>query len=178
MSASVETLPHDLSHDRHVELKGRRGEPWVRRVVIALLALVVAAALLGAVGQTHTTLRAQAAGATLTVKAPGRVRGGLFFQGRMDIVARERIGKPRIVLGNGWTEQMQLNTIEPSPAAETSSAGELELDYDPLHTGDHLTIWLQFEVNPTGAGRRDRTVTLLDGDRVLARVPAEITVLP
>jgi hypothetical protein len=174
----METLPHGLSRDRHVDLEGRRGEPWARRLVIGLLALVVAAALLGAAGQTHTTKRAQAAAATLTVKAPERVRGGLFFQGRLDIVAREPIGKPRIVLGNGWTEEMQLNTIEPSPASETSNAGELEFEYDPLRTGDHLTIWMQFEVNPTGAGHRARDVTLLDGDNLLTRVPGEITVLP
>jgi hypothetical protein len=174
----VQTLPSGLSRERHLELVGRRGEPWARRVAIAALTLVVAAALLGAVGQSHTTGRAQAAAATLTVKAPQRVRGGLFFQGRLDIVARERIGKPRIVLANGWTEEMQLNTVEPAPASETSNAGKLELEYDPLHTGDHLTIWMQFEVNPTGAGRREHDVTLLDGDRMLARVPGEITVLP
>jgi hypothetical protein len=114
----------------------------------------------------------------LTVRAPERVRGGLFFQGRIDVVARERIGRPRIVLADGWTEELQLNTLEPAPAAESSSRGRLELEYDPLHTGDHLTIWMQFEVNPTGAGRRDRSVALLDDDRLVARVPAEITVLP
>ena len=174
----MEKLPHGLRRDRHVELTGRRGEPWVRRLVIALFALVVAAALLGAAGQRHETGQAQAAEATLTVKAPTRVRGGLFFQSRIDIVARDRIGTPRIVLGNGWTEQMQLNTLEPAPKSESSNAGELELEYDPLHTGDHLSIWIQFEVNPTGAGRRDRSVTLLDSDRRLARVPAKLTVLP
>ncbi len=174
----MEELPHGLRRDRHVDLTGRRGEPWVRRLVIALLAVVVVVALLGAAGQNHTTGRAQAAEATLTVTAPERVRGGLFFQGRLDILARARIGTPRIVLGNGWTEEMQLNTLEPAPKAETSDAGELELEYDPLHTGDHLTIWMQFEVNPLGPGRRDRTVTLFDGERQVARVPAEITVLP
>jgi hypothetical protein len=174
----METLPHGLRRDRHVELTGRRGEPWVRRAVVALLAVAVVAALAGAIGQSAGTLRAQSATAALTVSAPVRVRGGLFFQGRIDVVARERIGEPRIVLGNGWTEQMQLNTIEPSPASERSSRGRLELEYDPLHAGDHLTIWMQFEVNPTGAGRRDRSVAVLDGDRLLARAPAEITVLP
>ena len=174
----MEDLPHGLQRDRHVELAGRRGEPRVRRVVIGLLAVVVVAALLGVVGQRHGTVRAQAAAAALTVNAPERVRGGVFFQGRIDIVARARIGTPRIVLGEGWTEEMQLNTLEPAPASESSNAGQLELEYDPLHTGDHLTIWLQFEVNPTGAGRRDRGVTLLDGERVIARAPAEITVLP
>jgi len=174
----METLPRHLRRDRHVELVGRRSEPWARRTVIALLALVVLAALLGAAGQGDDVGRAQAPAAALTVRAPERVRGGLFFQGRIDVVARERVGTPRIVLGDGWTEEMQLNTLEPAPAAESSSRGRLELEYDPLHTGDHLTIWMQFEVNPTGAGRRDRSVALLDDDRLVARVPAEITVLP
>jgi hypothetical protein len=174
----METLPQHLRRDRHVELVGRRGEPRARRTVIALLALVVLAALLGAAGQGDDVGHAQAPAAALTVRAPERVRGGLFFQGRIDVVARERIGRPRIVLADGWTEELQLNTLEPAPAAESSSRGRLELEYDPLHTGDHLTIWMQFEVNPTGAGRRDRSVALLDDDRLVARVPAEITVLP
>jgi hypothetical protein len=174
----METLPHGLQRDRHVDLAGRRGEPWVRRLVIAVLALVVVAALLGVAGQRHGAVRAQAATAALTVDAPERVRGGLFFQGRIDIAARDRIGTPKIVLGEGWTEEMQLNTLEPAPAAESSNAGQLELEYDPLRTGDHLTIWMQFEVNPTGAGSRDRSVTLLDDERLIARAPAEITVLP
>jgi hypothetical protein len=42
----MEELPHGLQRDRHVELAGRRGEPRARRLVIALLALVVVAALL------------------------------------------------------------------------------------------------------------------------------------
>ena len=55
----MEKLPHGLRRDRDVELTGRRGEPWVRRLVIAAFALVVGAALLGAVGQRHETGQAQ-----------------------------------------------------------------------------------------------------------------------
>ncbi|MEJ7797932.1 MAG: hypothetical protein WKF42_05490 [Solirubrobacteraceae bacterium] len=47
----MEPLPHGLQRERHVDLAGRRGEPWVRRIVLALLALVVVGALLGAAGQ-------------------------------------------------------------------------------------------------------------------------------
>jgi hypothetical protein len=167
-----------LRRDRHVELRGREAEPWWRRGVIAVFAAVVLAALAGAFGQSDETARAQSAAATLTVRAPDRIRGGLFFQGRLDIVARERIDTPRVVLGPGWTEQLQLNTLEPAPASETSSAGQLELEYDPLRAGDHLTVWMQFEANPTGVGTHERGVTLLDGDRALAHVPGTLTSLP
>jgi hypothetical protein len=167
-----------LRRDRHVDLRGRASELWWRRGVIAALAATVIAALAGVFGQQDETARAQSAAATLTVRAPDRVRGGLFFQGRLDIAARERIGTPRVVLGPGWTEELQLNTLEPAPASETSSAGRLELEYDPLQAGDHLTIWMQFEANPTGVGTRERGVTLLDGDRALAHVPGQLTSLP
>ena len=108
---------------------------------------------------------------------PEHIRGGLFFQGRLDIVAHERIAKPRVVLGPGWTEELQLNTLEPAPASETSAAGQLELEYDPLQAGDHLTVWMQFEANPTGMGSRDRSVTLLDSDLALVHVPGRLTLV-
>ena len=173
-----EELSIGLRRDRHVELRGRATEPWWRRAVIAVFAVIVVAALAGVCGQQDETARAQSAAATLTVRAPEHIRGGLFFQGRLDIVARERIGTPRLVLGPGWTEELQLNTLEPAPASETSSAGQLELEYDPLQAGDHLTVWMQFEANPTGVGSRDRGVTLLDGDRALVHVPCKLTSCP
>jgi len=71
-------LAHGLRRERHVQLAGRAGEPWARRIIVALLAMVVVATLLGAVGQSHDTVRAQSPAAELTVKAPTRVRGGLF----------------------------------------------------------------------------------------------------
>ena len=91
-------------------------------------AVVVLAALLGVFGQQHETVRAQAAEASLTVKAPARIRGGLFFQGRVDILARERIRRPVIALGEGWTEEISSTRSSPrrrprrrAPASSSSS---------------------------------------------------------
>jgi len=173
-----EDLAIGLRRDRHVDMRGRQTEPWWRRGVIAVFAAIVVAALAGAFGQQEETARAQSAAATLTVRAPDRIRGGLFFQGRLDIVARERIAEPRVVLGPAWTEEVQLNTLEPAPASESSAAGQLELEYDPLQAGDHLTVWMQFEANPLGMGTRKRGVTLLDGDRALVHVPGKLTSWP
>ncbi len=139
---------------------------------------VIVAALAGVFGQQHETAHAETSAASVTVRAPTRIRGGLFFQGRIDIVARQAIKRPRIVLGPAWTEQMQLNTLEPAPTGESTSAGKLELEYDALAPGDHFTVWLQYEANPTGFGTRDRSVTLLDDAAPLARVPGDLTALP
>lgn len=145
--------------------------------MLALLAIVVAA-LLNAFGQGARDSVANAGPATLRVQAPERVRGGLFFQGRFDIVARRRIASPQLILGPGWTEQMQLNTVEPGPDKESARDGRLELTYGSLEAGEHLTIWMQFEVNPTGVGQRDQSVELRDGTTRIARIARSITVLP
>ncbi len=58
-SGRMEKLPHGLRRDHPVELTGRRGEPWVRGLVIVGFAPVVAGALLGAIGQRHETGQAQ-----------------------------------------------------------------------------------------------------------------------
>jgi hypothetical protein len=171
-------FPHSLDPGRHARLEHRRAEPWTRRIVVTLLAGVMVAALVGVFGQNVRERAVAAPEGTLRVSAPERVRGGLFFQGRFDVRATKKIADPRLVLATGWTEQLQVNTIEPAPDAERSDDGRLELRYGTLDPGARLTVWLQFEANPTGVGRRDQTVELRDGSRVLARLHRSLTVLP
>jgi hypothetical protein len=171
-------LPSTLDHGRHVALERRGREPWVRRVVMTVLLAVSVAALAGAFGQSPKVQAIDTPAATLRVAAPDRVRGGLFFQGRFDITAHRRIGHPRLVLEQGWAEELQLNTIEPAPAGEATDDGRLQLEYGALEPGDHLTVWLQFEANPTGIGHRGQQVQLRDGSTVLATLDRSITVLP
>ena len=123
----VQPLPPPLDHDRHVHLKGRSGQPLARRGIILLLAAFVVVALLNVFGQGTELTTAQGTAARLEVRIPHRARGGLFFQGRIDIFAATRIAKPTLVLGPGWTEQLQLNTIEPSPTDETSARDVLDV---------------------------------------------------
>jgi hypothetical protein len=167
-----------LDRGRHVDLAGRTSEPWVRRVILAALLAFPVLALLNVFGQDEHTSTVTGPAATLNVRAPERVRGGLFFQGRFDIVARRRIEHPTLELGPGWNEQLQINTLEPGPASESSRSGRLLLAYDALDAGQRLTIWLQFEANPTGAGHRDAAVVLRDGEDPLARVDRTMTVFP
>ena len=110
--------------------------------------------------------------------SPAHLRGGLLYQGRIVVEARETIDKPVIELAPGWIEQMQVNTVAPSPDSEVSRDGKWSLEYARLAAGDRLTVWMQFGINPTGAGRRDQSVRLLDGDEPIAEVERRVTVYP
>jgi hypothetical protein len=151
---------------------------WARRAVMTALLAVSVLALLGVAGQPGSTSRADAAAATVKLGLPKAVRGGLLFQAKVEIAAHQDIEHPRLVLANGWTEGMQLNTIEPAAQSESSRDGRLVLSYEKLSAGDHVTIWFQFQVDPTEAGRRDFTLELDDAQRPVARIARKLTVFP
>ena len=171
-------LPDRLDRGRHVGLEGRSREPIVRRVVMGALSAIVLLALLNVFGQTSTTSRAEVPQADLEVHVAAHLRGGLLYQGRIVVEAHDTIDKPVIELAPGWIEQMQVNTVAPSPDSEVSRDGKWSLEYARLAAGERLTVWMQFGVNPTGAGRRDASVRLLDGDEPIAEIDRDVTVYP
>jgi hypothetical protein len=151
---------------------------WVRRAILTVFAVLVVLALLNRFGQKPEESIARTPAATMRLSAPERIRGGLFFQSRLEIRAAQAIDHPRLVLDEGWLEGMQVNSIEPAPVGETSRGGRVVLSYDQLQPGDVLRIWLQFEVDPTNVGRRSYAVELDDAERPVARLTREITALP
>jgi hypothetical protein len=151
---------------------------WARRATMTLLALVSVLGLLNTFGQVTSTSSTAGPAATMTLTAPETVRGGLFFQSRIEIDALHDIRHPRLVLDRGWFEGMQANSIEPAPVGEAPRDGKVVLSYDALKAGDRMTLWLQFEVNPTSFGRRPYDLELDDAEQPIARVERTITVLP
>jgi hypothetical protein len=151
---------------------------WGRRIVVALFVAIIVLALAGFAGQRGTTEHAAGDAATLSVAAPDTVRGGIFFQARVTVAAKDDLEHPRIVLGRGWVEGLQVNSIEPGAQSEASRDGRLVLSYDKLAAGDTLALWFQFQVNPTQPGRRDFSVELDDAERPIARVDRKLRVLP
>jgi hypothetical protein len=160
------------------DLQGREHQPWVRRALLALLALIPLLGLAGAFGQETVTHSAAAPQAQLTLNAPSALRGGLMWHARITVRAQDTIKFPRLILGSGYINGTQLNTIEPSPTGEASRGPQLVLSYDKLDPGDELVVYLQFQVDPTTTGRQDATVALDDATRPLARIAHTITVFP
>jgi hypothetical protein len=170
--------PEGLEPERHRDLAGRKIEPWARRgILVAFLAMVVLA-LVNVFGQKADDTSAAAAAARINLNAPSTVRGGLLFQGRIDVFANSDIDHPRLVLDQGWLEGMQINTIEPTPVGEASRDGRLVLSYDALAAGDHMTVWVQFQVDPTYTSDRSLGLELDDAETLVARLDHTLHVLP
>ncbi|MDQ8044110.1 MAG: hypothetical protein AAGC46_04110 [Solirubrobacteraceae bacterium] len=180
--AETTTTRFDLERVR--DLSGRGAHVWYRRVLLTLMLAFVVAALLGAFGQISHSNTASGPAGTITVHAPHTVRGGLLFPARVTIRAAQKLVSPQIVLGGGWAKGMQLNTIEPSPASETTrpsstgSTDDLAFTYPTLQAGDSLTLYLQVQVDPTTIGHQDTSVSVEAANARPIRLPASLTVLP
>ncbi len=142
-------------------------------VVFALLAAV------NVFGQQPSTIVVAGPVATMRVSTPSRLRLGLVFQTRVDILAAARIASPTLSLSAAWFDGMTLNSVYPSPASQTGRSGGVSFAFPPLAAGRELTVWLEWSVNPTNvAWRRPELIQLSDSTRRLLDVHRSVTVLP
>jgi hypothetical protein len=153
-------------------------ERAARWMFVALLTAAAAAGLANVFGQRPGTATAAGPAATLSVRSPGALRGGLLFQARIEVDARAGLQKPTIWLDRGWFDNFTLNTVQPEPTKAASERGGVAFEFDPLPAGRRLTLYLQFQVNPTTVGRRSQDVVLRDGGRPIARVDRAVTIFP
>lgn len=170
--------PDTILLKRHRDLDGRKNEIWVRRGLFSLLCVVPVLALLNLFGQRPSASSASAGPAQLNVYAPPRVRGGLLYEARFRVTARQDLRKAILVLGSGWSEGMTMNTVEPAPVSETSADGRLSLELGPIAAGRSYVLFIQLQVNPTNVGHRSQPVELYDGKRKLLELHRTITVFP
>lgn len=173
-------VPDTLVLRRHRDLDGiLRGAIWFRRAVLALFTVFAALGLLNVFGQRPSTVRAEAAAATLSVYAPTAIRGGDFMEARFHITAKRELKKAILKLDPGWGEGMSMNTVEPSPVGEASDDGRFAFELGHIPAGRSHILFLQFQVNPTNvAWHRPQNVELDDGDTVVAKIHRTITVFP
>jgi hypothetical protein len=171
-------IPDSIVLKRDRDLSGRRHEIWVRRGLFMLLCVVPVLALLNVFGQRPANATVGSREASLDVRAPARVRGGLMFQARFRVTAKRDIHKAILVLDPGWAEGLTINTIEPGPIDEASDDGRLSLELGHVPAGSSYVLYMQFQVNPTTVGRHSQAVELDDGAHALLTVHRTITILP
>jgi len=170
--------PDGIVLKRHRDLDGRDNHPWIRRVLLGLIAAMLVLALANVFGQRPSTSRAASPAAVLSVYSPSRVRGGLLYTARFHVTARNELQKATLVLDPGWFEGMQVNSIVPQPVQEGSRNGRVVYELGHIAKGDSSILWIQFQVNPTNVGRRSQNVELDDGAQLISTIHRSITVYP
>jgi hypothetical protein len=171
-------IPDRIVLKRHRDLTGWGFNRPVRYVALALLGAVIVLGLANVFGQRPHTLRAKSVQADLELFAPAHLRGGLLYEARFTVTAHVDLTHAALMLSPGWTESQTINTIEPGPIAETSRDGSLLLTLGPVKKGQHYTLYMEFQVNPTNIGRRSADVVLYDADKRLVEIERTITVYP
>jgi hypothetical protein len=171
-------LPDGLTAERNRDLTGRARHPWYRRVLLGCVAVLPVLALLNVFGQHPTVTLARASAADLQVTAPARLRSGLIFQVRVEVIAHSDLSMPELIFDRGWWESMSVNSLEPNPTDQSSANGNVVLSYNKLAAGHTLVVWLYFQVNPTNVGNRREDVQLNDGSTTITRVHRSLTIFP
>jgi hypothetical protein len=174
----VADQPDGIVLRRHRDLEGRRWHPWLRRGLLGLIALVLVLGLFDVFGQATSTTRAQAGAATLSVSAPGAVRGGLLFQARITTEAHTELRDATLVLNQAWLDGLTVNTIEPSPLNEASRDGNLAFDLGHLPAGSKHVLYLDYQVNPTTVGSRTLRLELQDGETPVTSLERTLRIFP
>ena len=170
--------PDTLTLGEHRDRRGERWQGSLRRGCFLLLCLIPLAALLNVFGQRPATSSAATAAARLQVYAPTRARSGLIYAARFRVDARRSLKKATLILAPGWAEQYTVNGIAPQPVGEGSDNGKLLFDLGHIPRGQHYTLFISLQINPTNVGHRAQTVWLYDGKRELLVLHRTITIWP
>jgi len=135
-------------------------------------------ALFNVFGQRATTTSVASPRATLSLRAPSRLRGGLLYQTRFTITAHQQIKSLSLVLSPGWFDGLTVNAAEPQPSQEASKNGSVALNYGAVDAGKRLIAFIYWQVNPTTVADRHVTADIYDGTTHLAHVNRNLTVFP
>jgi hypothetical protein len=174
----VAQAPDQIVLKRDRDLEGRDKELWIRRGLMALVAAVPVIALFNVFGQRPTSARETSPEASLKVYAPTRIRGGLLYEARFTIRAKQEVKQATLVLEPGWGDGLTINTLEPSPVSEGSRNGSFVFKLGHVPAGGRFDFFLQFQVNPTAVGHRGQDVVLFDGSRRVAAINRTLTIYP
>lgn len=164
--------------DRHMS-EPTRAHRFANPLSLVVLGLLVLGALFGLFGGTRAeTERVTSPAADLRVTVPHVMRSGIFFEMRVEAVARRDIADATIAVEPSAWHDMTINTQIPAADPEEFKDGQFRFHYGPLKAGERLEVKVDGQINPPlTIGTRGK-VALLDGDAELAALPLRIRVLP
>jgi hypothetical protein len=163
---------------RHKELAGRHRYIWWRRVALVVIAVLPILGLVNVFGQRTHIDTSSAAGTTLEVKSPTRVRGGLTFSTEIVITSNHDLQDAVLYLERGWFANMTFNGSSPQPSSEIAQGVWQIWDYGQIQANQPFRIWISWQTNPTNVGGHSQAVELYDGTTKLTSTQHYLTVFP
>ena len=170
--------PPGIDLERHAELKGRRQAPWARRITLLVIAAIPVAGLTNLFGQRTQSTHSDSTKATLFVKSPTHLRGGLMFTTEIVVTPHQNINDAQIYLDNGWFQNMTLNAVTPQPSNSSAQGNWQTWDFGPMQANQPFTILISWQTNPTNVGRHPETLELYDGNNQIMTIHRTFFVFP
>ena len=152
----------------------------MRWLVVSLLTLFALLGLANVFGQNPTHSTGTGDVATLDVSAPNRLRGGVFYQGRFSIHAKQEIAKATLLLDSGWFESMHIKhaTHRSRLAPPTATGSWCWTTAMSLRATRSLSRGCSSRSTRRIVGHRSQGVELHDEDVPLAAVDRDVTIFP
>jgi len=172
------TKPPGIDIKRHADLAGRLHHPRWRRFALAVITAVPVIALFNVFGQRTLSSRADSPRASLLVKSPSHVRGGLIFTTEIVVTPHRKIRNAEIYFSNGWFKNMTFNAVSPQPSTDSAQGNWQIWDFGPLKAGQLFTVLISWQTNPTNVGSHPETIQLYDGKKHVMSIHRSLLVFP
>lgn len=158
------------------------GHKWKRHAspgsILLLSALLIAAAIGYFGGQPHPRRTVDRAAATIDMEFPDILRNGQFFEMRAKITAKQDFEDLRVGISATYWHDLTINSMVPAPEKETFKDGEYRFSFGPVKSGEEFAIKIDGQINPPLFAGTNGHITLLDGEKIQATVPVNLTVIP
>jgi hypothetical protein len=158
---AIETAPDDDGHE--AQGRGLIG----RRIFLVLLAIFVAAGMIGLLGVRSATVDGSDGPISASVRYGRIARGGVAVP--YAITVRSDVGFTgpiEITVDQSYLDLFDHNAIEPSPDATTSDGETITWTFEPP-PGPEFTVTLDIRIGPSVQwGRTGHTVVEAEGRRI------------
>lgn len=143
------------------------GAMWGRRAMVAVLALVVAAALVGLLGVHTSTATASRGGYTMSLRYPNVARAGLDVEWQVTVRHPGGFGKELTLAVTGdYFDIFETQGFHPEPSDETRDAHTLYLTFQ-APPGDTFVVYYDAYIQPASQQGKSARIALLDQGRAV-----------
>jgi hypothetical protein len=172
-------IPTARTHgDDQLEEGSHPGALWLRRAMLTVMALVVAADLLSLLGVRTSTVSAQDNGYAITLHYPSIARAGLDTPWQVTVTHAGGFGKQLTIAVTGdYFNIFETQGFHPNPSDETRDAHTLYLTFS-APPGNTFVVDFDAYIQPASQQGRYATLSVIDGGTTQVSVSYHTRLMP